>query len=141
VKGLALGKLVKVDDSLYRVEFGSINNITIVTGITKLAYEVIFGFLSSYNALSKVGSFFPKLIGGNLFVQDKTDAILTVTNELLSFEKRFKAFQSSNSQNIPLDELLESFEVVDIDVIVEEQKVKVLMKILNKLGQLVHIEV
>lgn len=141
MQGLGLGKLTKVDDTLYRVEFGSIEDITIVTGITKLAYEVIFGFLSSYNAVSKVGSFFPRLIGGNLFSEDKTDTILTVTNEILSFEKRFKAFQDSNNQSIPSEERLEFLEILDINIDINAQKVAIRLKIINKLGQKVHIEV
>ena len=138
-KGLSLSSLRLLEkdlqNSLYSVEFLTVDNISISKGLTRLCNDFFFFLLSSYNPSTGVGSKVRQMLGQPLlYSSDKNAAIVKITDELEDCQERFKALQTSR---LGLDsvETLDRVRIVSVNVDTSLGTILVTMEIINVLGQ------
>lgn len=139
--GLALGKVQVNSPTSQSIIMNSVRDIAFTTGITKLAYVVIFNLISSYNPDYQIGSAFGELVKNLvLLVGQPVESTLKITDELEGVKNRIRFAQSKNT-NIPSDERLKKINILNITIDDANQSVIVDMEIINELDEIAYVQI
>lgn len=126
--------------TLWKVEFPSLKIVSYCTGATKLANAWLFQLLSSFNPAYGTGSKFRLLVAAPLIREMNTAAVSSaIASEINALEERFKALQERSGQNTPLNELLQTAEILNIDVVGTSATVR--CRLVSQANTPVYIEV
>jgi hypothetical protein len=108
----------------------------LVSGISHLAYVVIFNITSTLNTNTGVGSLFNNLIGAGGFANNnRIQAALELSTEIGALEQRIKLYQKQSPTTLSADQTLQSIDLVNMVLDYTTQTVSLELKIYNGLGQ------
>jgi GTP:adenosylcobinamide-phosphate guanylyltransferase len=143
-KSLLLSKLVPVNNSpvLFDVPFGTVFDIEGAEGVTKLANDIIYFLLTTYNEDTNVGTKLKSLITTPLVIQSDLNLIrVRIVDEVADAVVRFKAFQAEHILTLPLEEQLQEARIISIDVDTSSSSVLVQLEVINILNQRARFQV
>jgi hypothetical protein len=125
----------------YSIVVDDLNDVQFASGITALAYIIVYNILSSYNPITRRGSRIPGLIGtASINRVNASELQLQFTEEFLDLENRIKASQV-NEGDIPTDQLLGRIELLGVSVDIAGATVNIEIRIENSAGDVVFVRV